>query len=44
MIVAVAMRNNVIDVSKVREKVIPKGRYATYPVDGATFSHLVELY
>ena len=44
MIIVVAMSNDVIYVSKMREKVIPRGEYPTYPVDDTTLSHLVELY
>ena len=44
MINVVAMRNDVIYVSKMCEKVIPRDGYATYPVDGTTLSRLVELY
>ena len=44
MIMVVAMRNDVIYVSKMRKKVIPIGRYAICPVDGATLSRWGELY
>ncbi|WP_256380136.1 hypothetical protein [Candidatus Nitrotoga sp. AM1P] len=44
MIMVVAMRNGVINVSKMCEKVMSRGGYVTYPVDGATLSRLVELY
>ncbi len=44
MIIAVVMRNDVLYVLKMRAKVIPRGRYAIYQVDGATLSRFVELY
>jgi hypothetical protein len=44
MVMVVVMRNDVIYVSKMCEKVISRGGYATYPWDGATLSRLVELY
>ena len=44
MIMVVAMRNGVIYGSEMGEKVIPRGGYVTYPVDGATLSRFAELY
>lgn len=44
MIIVIAMWNDVIYLSKMCEKVRPRDGYATYPVDGATLSRLVELY
>ena len=44
MIIVIAMWNDVIYLSKMCEKVIPRDEYTTYPVDGATLSRLVELY
>ena len=44
MIMVVAMRNGVINVSKRRQQVKPRGGYATYAVDGATLSCFAGLY